>query len=161
MRLTIPFALAVALAFALAASPLSAQEFSSLEERMSAAQFRAAGLDKLSPEELAELNRWLRGEMVARSAVPAAPSREDRIGFREEQVTGVVSSRIDGEFTGWTGRTEFRLQNGQVWQQIDSDQRFTGVKLDSPQVRIEPGLFGSWQLSVEGYNSTVRVKRLR
>lgn len=144
----------------LAVGTVAAQEFSSLEERMSASQFRAAGLDKLSDEELAELNRWLRGEIGQRvAAMP--PPREEQIGFRASDVTGVVTSRIDGEFTGWTGRTEFRLQNGQVWQQIDSDQRFTGISLDSPQVRIEPGLFGSWQLSVDGYNSTVRVKRLR
>ena len=38
----------------------SAAEFSSLEERMSQAQFHAAGLDKLSPEELKVLNDWVR-----------------------------------------------------------------------------------------------------
>lgn len=137
-----------------------AQQFSSLEERMSSADFEAAGLDKLSPEELARLNEWLRGNVGAGTGAAAVASREDRIGFREEMVTGVVVSQIDGPFTGWSGKTRFRLKNGQVWQQIDSDARFGGVELDSPGVRIEPGLFGSWMLKVDGYNSQVRVKRL-
>lgn len=28
-----------------------------------------------------------------------------------------IESNIDGEFVGWSGDTEFRLQNGEVWQQ--------------------------------------------
>jgi hypothetical protein len=52
------------------AAPAAAQEFSSLEERMSAAEFKAAGLDKLSPAELEALNRWLRGQ---RSLQPRSP----------------------------------------------------------------------------------------
>jgi len=28
-----------------------------------------------------------------------------------------IESNIDGEFTGWSGNTEFRLQNGEIWQQ--------------------------------------------
>src|SRR5688572_10963425 len=59
-----------------ASDPAAAQgsaAFSSLEERMSHADFKAAGLDKLTPEELAALNEWLRqrGEAAA-VAAPAA-----------------------------------------------------------------------------------------
>ena len=48
---------------AFAAGSASAQEFSSLEERMSAKEFKEAGLDKLTPEELARLNAWLGQEV--------------------------------------------------------------------------------------------------
>lgn len=141
-------------------APAAAQSFSSLEERMSAADFKAAGLDKLSAEELERLNDWLRGNVGAQASAGYPPAG-DRIGFRDPDPTGTVVSQIDGEFTGWTGKTRFRLKNGQVWQQIDSDARMAGVKLDSPGVRIEQGLFGSWMLQVDGYNSQVRVKRLQ
>ena len=114
------------------------QQFSSLEERMSSSEFAAAGLDKLSPEELARLNEWLRGN-VGRAAVTDAPPAADRIGFREGTVTGVVSSQIDGEFTGWNGKTKFKLKNGQVWQQIDSDARLGGIRLDNAHSLIAAG----------------------
>ena len=52
------FAIAFAISLSVAAS---AAEFSSLEERMSQTQFHDAGLDKLSPQELKNLNDWLRG----------------------------------------------------------------------------------------------------
>jgi hypothetical protein len=33
------------------------------------------------------------------------------------RATDVVESRINGEFKGWDGHSEYALQNGQVWQQ--------------------------------------------
>lgn len=149
--------------FALAGGIASAQEFSSLEERMSHAEFKAAGLDKLTPEELAQLNAWLSQEVssTARSTAPAAT--EDRRGFETSGADySDIETRIAGEFTGWDGRDgRFVLTNGQVWQSVDPGSRLRGVKLDSPIVTIEAGTFGAWFLSVEGYNTRVRVKRVK
>lgn len=150
---------ALFLSLLLPATQLWAQTFSSLEERMSAADFAAAGLDNLSPEELARLNEWLRNN-VGGSSHGAMPSAQDRIGFATPQPSGRVVSQIDGNFKGWSGDTVFRLTNGQVWQQVDSGSRLA-VDLESPTVRIQPGLFGSWEMRVEGYNTRVKVKRLQ
>lgn len=148
---------------ALAAGSATAQEFSSLEERMSAKEFKAAGLDKLTPEELAQLNAWLSQEVgeVARSAAPAAPV--DRRGFESSgNHYDDIETRIAGEFKGWDGRDgRFVLTNGQVWQSVDPGSRLRGINLDSPLVKIEAGAFGSWYLSVEGYNTRVQVKRVK
>lgn len=155
----------LALAFALAGASLSlqAQDFSSLEERMSQREFESAGLSKLSAEELAFLNRWLaeRG-LSAPIAGAAAPAPSDRTGLPapEAQQGEVVRSRLMGSFRGWTGNTEFRLENGQVWQQTGGGS-FGGVSLESPAVTIERGLFGAWYLRVDGYNSRAKVKRVR
>lgn len=137
-----------------------AQSFSTLEERMSAAQFRAAGLDKLSPEELAQLNAWLQ-ENLPSSTGTTAPAT-DRIGLPSPQTTDspVVRSRITGQFRGWTGKTTFHLDNGHVWQQVGSD-RWEGATLDNPLVTIEPAFMGSWRLKVDGYNASTKVKRIR
>jgi hypothetical protein len=144
----------------------TAQGFSSLEERMSAADFRAAGLDKLTPEELARLNAWLAahlgGAPTAAAIAPGAP--EDRRGLRDRYDSGdAIVSRIDGEFTGWNGggprKTRFVLQNGQIWEQIDTSVFV--LRATDPVVTIEPAMFDSWVLRVEGYNQAVRVKRIR
>ena len=68
-------------------------------------------------------------------------------------------SRIVGEFSGWSGSTVFRLENGMVWKQDEND-RFRLQPVDSPMVTIKPGMFGSWRLSVEGHNRAVRVERI-
>lgn len=144
-----------------------AQEFSSLEERMSGSEFRAAGLEKLSPEELETLNRWLRAHMGTRqvtgtaSAPGAAPEPVDTRGLR--QTSGpdedIVTS-IPGTFRGWGGAGQrIRFANGQVWETVDSTSRLT-INVENPNVRIRSGMFGAWYLSVDGYNARVRVRRV-
>jgi hypothetical protein len=150
------------LLFAAALPLASAQSFSTVEERMSAAQFREAGLDKLSAEELAALNAWLQKNVGGASATAAPSAVQDRTGFGSDPSGGAgeVRSRLQGEFRGWQGKTVFALDNGQVWQQVGND-KWTGVKVENPTVLIEPAAFGSWRLKVEGYNTTTKVKRVR
>lgn len=153
----------VALAFAAALLPVTAshaQSFSTLEERMSAADFQRAGLDKLSAEELAALNAWLQQDTARRAA--AAPARDTR-GMRNDASPADeadIVSRLPGPFTGWTGNETFRLENGQVWRAVDTSTPLVGVRLESPQVTIRKGLFGTWRLKVEGYNTSVKVQRV-
>src|SRR5688572_22195138 len=148
------FCLAVILA--LLPLVLQAQSFSSLEERMSHADFKAAGLDKLTPEELAALNEWLRqrGEAAAQSAPAAAavaPAKVDRRGFSllDESHEPIVT-RIPGTFTGWDGSgKEIEFENGQVWRVEDPNARLA-VKLSNPLAVIRPGVLNAWFLKVEG-----------
>ncbi len=137
-----------------------AQQFSSVEERMSAADFKRAGLDKLSEEELAALNAWLQQDSTRRGVAVAA---EDRRGMRATSTNdeGPISSRLPGEFTGFSNGTVFRLENGQVWRAVDTDSTLTSVRLQSPMVRIKQGLLGTWRLKVEGYNTSIKVERIQ
>ena len=151
------------LAFALVAGTAVAQEFSSLEERMSAKEFREAGLDKLTPEELAALNAWLGAKMHATGTATAAAPVDDRRGFRDsDEGDGEdIVTRISGPFRGWRALGErFTLNNGQVWEVTDAPTKFV-VNLVDPVVRIEPGAFSAWYLRVEGYNARVKVKRVK
>ncbi|MBS0575793.1 MAG: hypothetical protein JSS45_05135 [Proteobacteria bacterium] len=161
--------LVATLAFALVlAAPLaSAQQFSSLEERMSSADFKAAGLDKLSPEELARLNAFIRGEVDKRTAVARQEGMREqdrndasKMGFRDYHGDrDVITSTITGDFRGWQGGTTFTLDNGQVWHQIEADQ--FSIRLKNPTVTITPGLMGTWFLRVEGYGSSTKVERIK
>ena len=49
----------------------------------------------------------------------------------------VVESRIDGEFTGWTGSTIFRLRNGQIWQQNKYDYYYHYAYFLRPRVFLD------------------------
>ena len=158
------FALAAALLVA-AAHALAQEDigFSSLEERMTAAEFRAAGLDKLSDEELVELNRWIRSRSLAEGEALAVLEQEQR---REGPVPirdmpeEPFEARIVGAFSGWSGKTEFVLDNGMVWQQTGND-RYTTAPMENPTVLIRPGLLGNWTLQVDGYNKRTAVERIR
>lgn len=141
-----------------------AQSFSSLEERMSAAEFREAGLDQLSPEQLAKLNEWLRNKapstLESGSAAPAPVASSSEAGFENRGgKREPIYTRISGSFEGWSGRTKFVLDNGQVWQQVDGDVWRTS--LEGPAVEIRPKLLGAWVLQVEGSNRITAVKRIK
>lgn len=154
--------LAALIAFSLMATA-GAQEFSSLEERMSDAEFRAAGLDRLTSEELAQLNQWLRTRI---GSVPTTAAPADRMGFKSGNLLGddgdrsEIVSRIDGEFDGWNQSTVFKLENGQWWK-VSELQSFDVKTMQSPGVTIKPKMLGTWLLQVEGYNRGVRVTRVR
>jgi hypothetical protein len=152
-------------------SVLSQEGFSSVEERMTGKEFTAAGLDKLTAEELAALNRWLRDHSVATLDTPVARGRvageaalgavADKRGFEGAETNReTIVSPLVGEFTGWDGDTVFELENGMIWKQDETDT-YVARAMVNPVVTIKAGMFNSWRLSVEGYNKWVQVKRIQ
>lgn len=148
----------------------AADEFSTLEERMTGKEFKETGLGKLTDQELANLNDWLRRHSVATlenaSARPAAAASagatEDTRGLLKGDERGnVINSTIVGTFDGWDGRgTLFKLANGMIWQQAEHDTFFM-KEVNDPEVTITKGFSNSWHLSVVGHNSSVKVKRVK
>lgn len=156
--------LSVFVSLLLAMSVAAAAGFSSLEERMSEQEFRAAGLERLTPEELAALNQWLR----AKGATAGVGASQDNAGFKSgggllgdnSGQSAIEGVRIKGAFTGWDPDQVLELNNGQAWR-VDEDSGFTVPATQDPLVTIEPAMLGSWLLRVEGYNRTARVTRVR
>ena len=152
------------------ASLMAAEGFSSLEEQMSGKEYTASGLDKLSPQELESLNNWIRGHSLATLDAPkagaatvAAPSGEDTRGLKEEkddEDRTTITSNLIGKFEGWDGQTTFKLANGMIWLQKDKDKFYT-KEIENPVVIIKPGMFGTWKLHIEGFNSECRVERIQ
>jgi hypothetical protein len=153
-----PRFIATALAILTTVAAANAAEFSSVEERMSQAQFHAAGLDKLSPQELKTLNDWLRAHAETTTTVVTASGVP--LFYPKESEREVVESRIDGKFSGWYGKTVFRLENGQEWTQTESGS-FSNGKYDHPKVRIKPMMMGTWLMAVPACGCDVRVERTK
>jgi hypothetical protein len=149
----------------LAATAASAQtqpqsSTQTLEERMSQAEFHAAGLNKLSPEELHQLNAWLQNHGAATPTIKVVGTNGQPVFYPHESERETVESHLAGSFSGWTGHSVFTLDNGQQWQQAESGAYDSG-KLDHPAVKIKPMLLGSWLMYVDGCGCSVRVKRVK
>lgn len=146
--------------------------FSSLEEQMTGKEFMGAGLDKLTPEELAALNEWIRRHSLATLDAPAAAVAEsaavatadpvDRRGLPSDSGDDEepIVARLQGEFTGWDGQTVFKLDNGMIWVQADRDKHYVKA-VNNPQVTITPGMFNAWYLSTEESNARCKVRRIQ
>ena len=149
-------------------SVLAAEGFSSLEEQMTGKEFTASGLDKLSQQELDVLNDWIHRHSVATLVSPAVgketvSSEKDQRGLKnesEDENRTEITSTIVGKFKGWDGHTTFKLDNGMIWVQADKD-KFYIKEIENPTVVIKPGLFRTWRLHIEGFNSECRVKRIQ
>lgn len=147
----------------LMASTAMAQETSRIEQQMTPEQFQAAGLDRLDPAQLANLNGWLNRTLESEVA-KAAKTAEDKVnrqnrGFGGSAAREPVEARLQGAFTGFGKGRSFTLDNGQVWRQTD-DASLHGVKLDNPQIKITPSLIGTaWYMQVESYGSRAKVER--
>ena len=82
----------------------------------------------------------------------------ERIAQVEDE-TNQITSRILGEFKGWSGYTKFQLENGQIWQQ--SSEGLLIVRMNNPTVIIKKSFFGTYNLNVESVNSTIKVSRIQ
>lgn len=152
-----------AAALLLCAAPLAAQN--AIERQMTPEEFEAAGLNKLSAEELARLNAWLNRTLDVETGKAAAAAKQrvetENRGFFNFGSSEPIVARMRGEFRGFGRSREYVLDNGQVWKQVD-DAALVGARLQSPGVRITPSLVGNtWYLAVDGYNTRARVQRIK
>jgi hypothetical protein len=93
---------------------------------------------------------------------PATPEEFGKPPPESQGVESITSTVLEFAKTPY-GKAVFILDNGQVWRQLDSDS--TNV-LDPPagakmKVKIEFGFFGSYNLTIEGRNSLIKVTRLK
>ncbi len=154
----------LSLLLVLAVVPARAQQATPapLQERMSYAQFKRLGLDKLTPAQLDALNAWLREHGETGPALDAAPasSNAPRPAAPAAQGNADIHARIKGSFRGWDNGTVFTLDNGQRWK-VSEDSQLMMRSIDNPKVTLRKGFFGSWLLSLDGTNETVRVTQQR
>lgn len=156
------FALLVLLSIA----PAAAAQQVPLEQRMSAEEFKAAGLDKLSASELANLNAWLDREpgatanasqaLVPATETAAAPAPSAFAGASDQP----VRSRLKGSVQTWGPGTVFELENGQRWRVMKGAGKLDEA-LQSPEIEVAPGLMGRWFLQVDEDMPRARVERIQ
>lgn len=134
---------------------------------MSVADFRAAGLDHLSDAQIKALDAWIADYQHnhAASCIPVAspaataPVAAPAVAAGAPADTPIVAHLV-GSFRGWGGSTTFKLDNGQVWQQVDDSVLDIGA-IENPKVTIKKGLISAYYLSVEGVQDTVAVRRIK
>jgi hypothetical protein len=116
-----------------------------LQDMMTAEEFKAAGLDKLSDEELKNLNAWLQGyrqNTETKAAEKATAEATKKAAKESRGRLDQIVSRVDGTFTGLTGRTVIKLEDGTVWKQANADDRFHAQVTDHPPAAVMHGVFG-------------------
>jgi hypothetical protein len=115
--------------------PAGAQEpaGTSIQEMMTPEQFRAAGLNKLSSEELQKLDAWLQGyRETTEKTTEKKVARQSLLSWKADAIV----SRVDGSFAGLRGRTVIKLEDGTVWKQANIDDHYGPSPIDRPGAAV-------------------------
>jgi hypothetical protein len=143
---------------------LAEQPYVDLEQRLSAEQLHATGLDSLSAEQLKLLNSLLRDDVARAVEAGKVEARENNgpgrgaaslIGFNDEP----IRSRLNGPVNGWEPGTEFMLENGQTWKVLKGSMKLR-KPFESPEIMVIPGIAGRWFLQVDEDLPKARVYRI-
>lgn len=144
---------------------VAASQWVDIERRLTPEQLRATGLDTLTAEQLALLNRLLREDagtsppVVREDAEAKAYARASSGNWLLGLNDGPIVTRVVGTLGGWEPGTEFELANGQRWKVLKG--RYTLRKpLESPEVRIVPGAAGRWFFRIDEDTPGARVYRI-
>lgn len=167
---TLVFATAIALVSAgfVADAQTRQAQAADIEQQMSPAEFKAAGLEKLNSQELAALNRWLQNKVVIVTTQAVEKAKEEgrqevivkNRGFFDFGSKEPIESSIVGEFSGFGKGKRYVLENGQEWEQTEPAS-LPGVRKSNPVVKITPGLMGAWYLQLQGHNTLAKVRRVK
>lgn len=156
----LPFALTLIAALSLPVAFAQAQEadFPGLKKAMTPQQYEAAGVDKLSADERAALDEFIRRYVTSTSEKVATAAVDNAVKQKKATDPEVIESRLVGTFDGYTGRTKFTLENGQVWQQSQGDT-YRCRPIESPPVIVTKAGWGHRMYILGG--GAIRVSRVR
>ena len=124
-----------------------------LREMMSPEEFNAAGLDKLSPEELQKLSALMQGYRKKAEKKAAEKAAAEATAKTKEETTKKVrasffstreptASRIAGTLGPLTGHTILTLEDGTKWKQANEEDRYRPRVTDHPVVFVIHTAFG-------------------
>jgi hypothetical protein len=135
----------------------------SVQSLMTAEDYAASGLNKLSAAERERLSEWV--ERYREGAVvgpvvhkkPSEMTEEEKIEDKKVREAEIIAKVIPA-FTGWSGKTIFHLDNGQFWQQRQPGKlRYEGP--DST-VTISQNILGKYILKHADTGRAVGVARI-
>lgn len=130
-------------------------DFPGFKKLMTVEEFESTGLDKLSGKELDALTEWLIQYTAGEAQVLQATSE----AVREAEKNYEVRSRIVGDFSGWTGKTVFRLENGQIWKQRLSG-RYPYRGPANPEVIISKNWAGFFKMTLVDIDKSIGVTQI-
>ncbi|WP_395374574.1 hypothetical protein [Marinicella sp. W31] len=122
----------------------------------------AAGLSKLTSEELKVLSDWLNNKNLELRKAQKEETEKDQIGLKAEPPPrdDLVTSTIVAFRNPINRKMIFELENGQQWQQAKAETIALKVN-QTNNVVIKPKSFGSWSMYINGKNKGYKVKRIK
>lgn len=140
-------------------NPWAAHAQAPTEKPTAALKQKASTLDKLTPQQRAEVAKLMQDAYLLgvqdgkkASAAPKATQQKSVAAFSS------IESQIDGEFEGWDGETIIKLMNGQIWRQSEYYYEYNYSYM--PEVLIYRS-GAAYKMKVKGMDKAVEVELIR
>jgi hypothetical protein len=151
--------------------------FPGLRSVMTAAEWKRAGLDRLSPDELGVIDAALIRHLVQAAAIAATPPPVEPTPGTTPQQNALTRSRFWERFglgksdasdwrqqppmrakvTGWQGANRFALDTGQVWEGVEA----IPFEILGATITIEARPLGAFAMKLNEDSMSVRVRRVK
>ena len=129
--------------------------FPGIKKLMTVDEYESTGLNKLTPAELDALNQWL----INYTVVEAPVMRRDNEEVKAAEEAIEITANINKPFSGWSGKTVFYLDNGQVWQQrVSGRYHYSG---ENTGVVIDKNLLGFYKMTLIETGNSIGVTRVK
>jgi len=145
----------------LLALPLAAaaQSYVPIEQRLTAEQMQASGLDTLSRQQLQVLNSLLSSEQAVVEERVEKSTRSRLSGLLERDKAEPIRGALKGEFRGWVPGQVIEMETGQRWRVTEGTLYLRGP-MAAPMATITPGMVSGWYLQVDGQSPRAKVQPL-
>lgn len=145
----------------LLALPLAAaaQTYVPIEQRLTAEQMQASGLDTLSRQQLQVLNSLLSNEQAVVEERVEETTRSRLAGLLEREKAEPIRGAVKGEFRGWVPGKVIELETGQRWR-VTEGTLYLRRPMAAPMATVTPGMISGWYLQVDGQSPRAKVQLL-
>jgi hypothetical protein len=160
-----------------AATAFADAPFPGLKVIMTPEEYARAGLDALSPDQIEVIDAAIvrhymstvtavankQAEQITQKAVTDAVAQEKHANWLSNVGLAVTGGdwknqpSIKARCTGWVTGNSFKLDNGQVWEGVETIR----IELSGKDIEIQPRPMGNFDLVVDGYNTHMLVVRIR
>jgi len=131
---------------------------------MTPEDYAESGLDKLTDAEREHMSEWVERYREGAVVGPVVYKKQSQM-TEEEKIEdqklrdAVIVAKVLPAFKGWSGKTIFRLDNGQVWQQRQNGTlKYAG---SDSTVTISQNMMGKYVLKHEDSGRGIGVLRLK
>ena len=135
--------------------PLCADGGKSFSANLPEAEFKSAGLDKLSAEERARLDELVAKNADGKTAAAVAAKA------RETMKRVIVKGRVAGVLSGWQQGTVIVLEDGQRLEVLDAGRYRASPVRRGPAVQLFPLSNGNYIMTVDTVPRRAQVKALK
>jgi hypothetical protein len=120
----------------------------SLETAPDTSPQKPASNEATADEIEAEIDRRVAARLAGNRASEKKPASDSSF-----------EATLTGNFTGWSGKTVFRLDDGQVWRQRSAaNYRHRGTDV---RVKFKKNWMGGWEMTVVSSGKTVLVSKVK